>query len=314
VWKYILRRLFGAFPVILLIGIIAFFLGRIAPGDPAAVMLGLEATEDEIAQARAEMGLNQPIAVQFYRWLVGVLHGDLGRSYQLRKPVNQLLIERLPLTLILATSAQLVAMLLGLPLGVVAAIKHNTWIDIGLMVIALIGVSMPNFWLSLNLIFLFAVTWTIFPVQGFVPIQDGILATVHHLVLPALSLGLVQAALIARTTRSSMLEVLRQDYVRTARSKGLQEWCVINVHALRNALIPVLTITGLAFASLLGGSVIIETIFNLPGIGRLVVDSVNRRDYPVIQGVILLIGMFNVIVNLVVDVCYGIIDPRIQYD
>ncbi|MGI6557638.1 MAG: nickel ABC transporter permease [Limnochordia bacterium] len=311
---YIIRRVLSLIPVLSLVAVISFLLIHIIPGDPAAVMLGTDATPQEIAKLREDLGLNEPLHVQFYRWISKVLRGDLGDSFFMGRPVAVALAERLPATILLAVAALFFALLIGMPAGIIAAVKRGSIIDQLVMIIALIGVSLPSFWIGLNLILVFSVALRWLPSGGYVPLTENFFDGLRCLLMPAFALGFMQAALIARMTRSSMLEVLRQDYIRTARSKGLSERVVVGLHALKNAMIPILTVIGTAFGVLLGGAVIVETVFAYPGIGRLVVSAVQRRDYPVIQGALLLISSLYVLVNLLVDILYTLIDPRIKYN
>lgn len=310
---YFIRRIVGLIPVLLLVGVTAFFLVHIIPGDPAAVMLGADATPLQIEQIRQEMGLNKPLYVQFVIWIGKVVRGDLGESYFLGRSVTSALIERLPATISLAVASLFIAVLIGVPAGIIAAINQNKFMDQAVMVMALIGVSVPSFWLGLTLMLVFSVNLRWFPSGGYVPLTENFLQGLRYMIMPAFALGFMQAALIARMTRSSMLEVLRQDYIRTARSKGLGERLVILRHALKNAMIPVLTVIGIAFGVLLGGAIIVETVFTYPGVGRLVVKAVQRRDYPLVQGALLLISGIYVCVNLLVDIFYPMLDPRIKY-
>jgi peptide/nickel transport system permease protein len=314
VGAYIIRRVLSLIPVLSLVAVISFLLIHIIPGDPAAVMLGTDATPQEIAKLREDLGLNEPLHVQFYRWISKVLRGDLGDSFFMGRPVAVALAERLPATILLAVAALFFALLIGMPAGIIAAVKRGSIIDQLVMIIALIGVSLPSFWIGLNLILVFSVALRWLPSGGYVPLTENFFDGLRCLLMPAFALGFMQAALIARMTRSSMLEVLRQDYIRTARSKGLSERVVVGLHALKNAMIPILTVIGTAFGVLLGGAVIVETVFAYPGIGRLVVSAVQRRDYPVIQGALLLISSLYVLVNLLVDILYTLIDPRIKYN
>ncbi len=311
---YIIRRVLGLIPVLILVAVVSFLLIHIIPGDPAAVMLGTDATPQEVEKLREDLGLNEPLHVQFYRWISRVLRGDLGDSFFMGRPVTVALLERLPATILLAVAALFFAVLIGVPAGIIAAVKQNSITDQLVMIIALIGVSLPSFWIGLNLILIFSVNLRWLPSGGYVPLTENFIDGLRCLLMPAFALGFMQAALIARMTRSSMLEVLRQDYIRTARSKGLAEQVVVGLHALKNAMIPILTVIGTAFGVLLGGAVIVETVFAYPGIGRLVVAAVQRRDYPVIQGALLLISSIYVLVNLLVDILYTLIDPRIKYN
>ncbi len=310
---YIVRRILALLPVLLVVATVGFFLIHLAPGDPASVMLGTEATTQDVENLREVLGLNQPLPVQLLRWYARTLRGDLGYSIFLRRPVIQAIVERLEPTVLLTVLSLGVAIAIAVPAGIVAAVRRNSWIDQATMGIALLGVSVPNFWLGLNLILLFAVYLDLFPVAGYVPLRESATAAFGSLTLPALTLGFGGSALIARMTRSSMLEVLGQDYVRTARAKGAHEQRVIYRHALRNALVPTLTVIGLALGGLLAGAIVTETVFALPGVGRLVISSVLRRDYPLIQGILMFIASIYVVVNLLIDLSYLYLDPRIKY-
>jgi peptide/nickel transport system permease protein len=311
--KYIAKRLWSLVPVMFVVATLVFFLVHLTPGDPASVILGPDAPQEAIDELRARLGLDKPLPVQFVRWFGQVLQGNLGESIFLRRPVTQAIVERLEPTLLLAGLATLFAVVIGIPAGVLAAVYRNTWLDRLFMSVAVFGVSMPNFWLALNLIFLFGLTLAFLPVSGYVPLRDDPLLTLRFLLLPAFSLGFPQSALIARMTRGSMLDVLSQEYVKTARAKGLSEQLVIYKHALKNTMITVITVIGIVLAITLSGSVVIETIFGLPGIGRLIINSVLRRDYPVIQGTVLFIAASYVLVNLLIDLLYVYLDPRIKY-
>jgi peptide/nickel transport system permease protein len=299
--------LLAAVPVLLGISVLVFLMMHIVPGDPARMMLGeLAVQQDAIANLRHQLGLDQPIPVQYWRFLTGALHGDLGRSILENQPVARMIWQSLPSTAELTLAGLGIAVLLGGALGILAAVRQNTWVDTASMVLALWGVSMPTFWMGLLLIFLFSLKLGWLPATG----QGGLI----RLIMPAFTLGYVAAAVIARLVRSSMLEVLRQDYVRTAQAKGLAPRLVIYRHALRNALIPVITVLGLQFGALLGGSVIIETVFSRPGIGRLAVTSILSKDFQVTQGTVLMSAVFYTLVNIMVDLAYALADPRIRYD
>lgn len=312
-WTYIARRLLLMIPVIVMVALLTFLLIRLIPGDPAGQMLGLDATMQEIEEVRQEMGLDQPLYKQFLIWAGNVIKGDLGHSIFLNQPVSTAIVEHLECTISLALLALTYSVLVAVPIGVIAAVKQNAWQDKLVMSFALFGVSAPSFWLGLMAIFIFAVYLGWFPSQGYEMLADGFRQWLWFIILPALSLGIQTAALIARMTRSSMLEVLRQDYIRTARAKGLKENRVIFKHALKNALIPVLTVVGMTLGQLLGGAVITETVFSLPGIGQLVITAIKNRDYPMVQGVIMFIAVIYVCANLLVDILYGWFDPRIKY-
>jgi peptide/nickel transport system permease protein len=312
-WTYIARRLLLMIPVIVLVGVLTFMLIRLIPGDPAAQMLGLDATMQEIDELRHEMGLDRPLYKQFLIWGGNVLRGDLGHSIFLNQPVATAIVEHLECTISLALLALAYSVLVAIPIGVIAAVKQNAWQDKLVMSFALFGVSAPSFWLGLMAIFIFSVYLGWFPSQGYEMLEDGVRQWLWFIILPALTLGIQTAALIARMTRSSMLEVLRQDYIRTARAKGLMEKTVVFKHALKNGLIPVLTVVGMTLGQLLGGAVITETVFSLPGIGQLVITAIKNRDYPLVQGVIMFIAVIYVFANLLVDILYGWFDPRIKY-
>jgi peptide/nickel transport system permease protein len=310
---YILRRLLAVIPVMLVVATVAFVLMHLAPGDPASVIAGPDATREDVARIGRQLGLDQPLVVQLARWYRRLLVGDLGDSIFLRRPVLEAVLDRMEPTLLLTGFATLIAVAIGVPFGVVAARRHNSPTDQSLMVLALLGISIPNFVLGLLMILVLGVWLRWLPVAGYVPLDMGVWANLRSLLMPSLALGLVQSALIARITRSSMLDVLREQYILAGRARGLAERVVVYKHALRNALIPTLTVVGITFAILIGGAVVIETVFNIPGLGRLIISAVLRRDYPVVQGVVLLIAVAYMLVNLVVDLAYVLIDPRIRY-
>ena len=310
--RFLTSRVLSLAFVLWLVTIIAFVMIRLAPGDPSAVMLGADASPKAVAEFRAAYGLDRSIPVQYLAWLGHVVRGDLGMSIYLGRPVTTAILERLPVSLTLTLSAFAIAVVLGISLGLVAAYWHDTWVDRLVSVVAALGLSMPSFWLGICLIYLFAVRWPVMPSGGFVEpwIDPG--ESFRHLLLPAFALGYLQSGLIARMTRASMLEALRGDFVRVARSKGVGEFRVVVKHAFRNALIPVLTVTGITLAVMFGGAVVIETVFTLPGVGRLLVNAVVRRDYPVVQGTLLVVAAWYVLVNIAVDVLYTVSDPRIR--
>ena len=309
---YIARRLLALVPVLIIVSIITFALVHLTPGDPVALILGDDATVEEIERVQHQLGLDQPVYEQYFRWVGRVLQGDLGQSVYLDQPVTSMILARAEPTLMLAAMALLLTLVIGIPAGVLAAIKHNSLVDQSLMVTALLGVSMPNFWLGLNLILLFSVILGWFPTGGYTPLGESIPGALQSVILPAIALGFSQAALVARMTRASMLEVLHTDYVRTARAKGLSPSKVYVTHALKNALLPTITVIGVVLTVLIGGTVVTETVFTMPGAGRLVVNAVVRRDYPVIQGAILMVTALYVLINLFVDLVYVYIDPRIR--
>ena len=304
--RYLLKRVLLALPVLLGVSIVVFTMIRLIPGDPAQLMAGQAATQEIITEIRRDLGLDRPIVVQYAYFLRNAIRGDLGHSLFNRAPVTEELALRFPRTLRLGLASMLVAAAIGVPAGIISATRHLSWVDSLVMVVALAGVSMPVFWLGLNLILIFAVRLQWLPAIGH--------ESWAHLILPAVTLGAASAAIIARMTRSAMLEVLRQDYVRTARAKGVAEPTVIGRHALRNALIPVVTVAGLQLGTLLGGAVLTESVFAWPGVGRLLVDAVLARDYPIIQGTVLLIATTFVLLNVLVDLLYAVLDPRIRYE
>jgi peptide/nickel transport system permease protein len=311
---YVARRLLGIIPVLVLVALGSFLLIHLVPGDPAVVMLGNEATPAQLETLRTQLGLDRSLPEQFVLWLGQTLHGNLGESFFLGRPVTRALLERLPATMQLAVLSLVFSLLIGIPAGLIAAVRQNTWWDQLVMATAIGGISIPSFWLGLALILVFSVQLGWLPSGGYTPLWEDVVQGLRTLILPAVSLGSMQAALIARMTRSSMLEVLRQDYVRTAKAKGVQDWWVIVKHALKNAMIPVITTIGTAFGVLLGGAVVVEIVFTYPGLGRLVVLAVQRRDYPLVQGALLLTSVIYVVVNLAVDLLYGVFDPRIKYE
>jgi peptide/nickel transport system permease protein len=311
---YLVRRILALIPVMAVVVTVVFLLIHLIPGDPVAVMLGPDATLSQIEAARQGLGLDRPIHEQLLKFYGRVLHGDLGRSYFLDRPVTQALWERAEPTLLLLVSSLLVAVAIGVPSGIVAGAHPGSALDRLLMLGALLGVCIPGFWLSLNFIYLFAVQLGWLPAAGYASIFTDPWRSLRYMVLPAVSLGFNQSALIARIARSCMVEVLQQDYIRTARAKGLRERGVVYVHGFRNALVPVVTVIGITTAILLGGAVVTEIIFNIPGLGRLIISAILRRDYPVVQGVVLVTAAAYVLVNLAVDLLYAFIDPRIHYD
>jgi peptide/nickel transport system permease protein len=313
VTTYLLRRLLALVPVMLVVVTIVFFLIHLIPGDPVAVILGPEANAQQIEDARRALGLDRPLPEQLVRFYARLLRGDLGRSYYLDRPVTTALLERAEPTLVLMASALLVAVLIGVPSGIVAGAYPGSGWDRLLMTAALLGVCVPGFWLSLNFIYLFSVRLGWLPVAGYASVFSDPVAAFRHMLLPAVSLGFSQSALIARIARSCMIEVLRQDYIRTARAKGLAERSVVYLHAFRNALVPVVTVIGITMAILIGGAVVTEIVFNIPGLGRLIISAILRRDYPVVQGVVLVTAAAYMLINLLVDMVYAFIDPRIRY-
>ena len=311
--RYTLQRLLAMIPVLVVVAIVTFSLIHITPGDPVSLMAGDLATPEQKEAIRKDMGLDRPIYQQLVIYFADLLRGDLGESIFNKFKVTTLISQRLEPTLFIAAFSQLVSIIIAIPLGILAAWKANTWIDRVVMVIAVLGLAIPSFWLGANLIWVFAVKLHWFPAFGYIPISEGVVPWIKSITLPSISVGFISAALIARMTRASMLEVLREDYVRTARAKGLGEQAVLLGHAFKNASIPVVTIIGIGIAGLVSGLVVTEAVFGIPGVGRLIVDAVNRRDYPVIQGVILMFTVAYVLINLFVDLIYGYLDPRIRY-
>jgi peptide/nickel transport system permease protein len=311
--SYIIRRLFAVVPVMVVVALFVFFLLRFAPGDPAAIIAGEDATSDAIAAVRAKLGLDRPVVEQFAFWVWGLAHGDLGVSIFSNLAVTRLSAQRLEPTLALKLSTLVVTLALAIPIGVVAAWKARKLVDRIVMGFAVMGFAVPVFVLAYVLIYFFAVRWQLLPVQGYSPIAEGFWPFVQSLILPSVALGVTYMALIARITRASMLEVLQQDYIRTANAKGLATDRVLLLHALKNAAVPIVTVIGIGIALLISGVVITETVFNIPGLGRLTVDAVLKRDYPIVQGLILVFAAVKVVINLLIDISYAFLDPRIRY-
>jgi peptide/nickel transport system permease protein len=307
------RRLLATVPVMGVVAILVFGLLHVVPGDPAVIIAGDYATAEDVARIRGKLGLDRPFLTQVEIWLSNVVHGDLGTSIFSGLPVATLIKQRAEATVALTVLAMLISIGVGVPLGVLAAWRKGSWIDRAVMVLAVSGFSMPVFWLGFVLVYLFAISVPWLPVQGFQPLAGGLAPFLRHLILPAVTLSVVYMALIARMTRASMLGVLGEDYVRTAFAKGLAPGRVLLRHALKNASLPIVTVIGLGFALLIGGAVVTESVFALPGLGRLTVDAIVRRDYPVIQGVILVVSGAYVLINLVVDLLYVLLDPRIRF-
>ena len=310
----VLRRLLSAIPVLLLVTLISASIMQLVPGDPALIIAGTNASDAEVQQVRRALGLDRSFGVRLLEWYGGMLRGDLGQSLLLNRSVTDAILERLPVTLALAGFALALTVAIGVPLGVIAALKANTVVDQVVLVVALIGVSVPNFWLGLMLIVSFGVWLDVLPAGGYTPFADSPMGWVRSLILPGISLALLQIGLLARITRATMLEVLRQDYVRTARAKGLPVRMVVGQHALRNVMVPVVTVIGISFGLLLSGSVVIETVYSIPGMGRLLATAIFSRDYPVIQGGLLVTATVLVLLNLAVDLLYAVIDPRVKHD
>jgi peptide/nickel transport system permease protein len=310
---YIARRLASTVLVMGIVAIFVFLLLHLSPGDPAAIIAGDNASGEQIAGIRRQLGLDDPLPVQFFRWLAAVLRGDLGISIFSNEPVLKLISQRVEPTLSLALTTLFVAVTLAVSFGVLAAWKVGTWIDRALMVVSVIGFSVPVFVVGYMLIYVFSINLRWLPVQGYSPIDQGLWPWFERLILPSIALGLAYVALIARITRTAMLDVLAEDYIRTAKAKGVATKSMLLKHALKNAGVPIITVIGIGVALLIGGVVITETVFNIPGVGRLVVDAISKRDYPIIQGVILIFSGVYVLVNLLVDMSYTLLDPRIRY-
>lgn len=313
--KYTLRRILAAIPTLLIVGAMIFILIRCVPGNPAQVMLPDDATAEEIAAMEVKLGLDKPYIVQFTQWIGNAIKGDLGESLYYHEPVLDLIVERLEPTWLLVLYGMTIAILLGVTLGVIAAMHRNRFLDKLCTTVSVFGISMPGFWIGMNLVILLAVKNPIFPSSEYVPLSEGSLSTtLYYLTLPAIAMGLQRAASLTRVTRSSMLDVLGSDYIRTARAKGLKERTIICLHALKNAANPIMTQIGISIAHVMGGSIVIEKLFNIPGIGRLAYDSVTRRDYPMIQGHVLFVAVLYVGINLIVDLLYKAFDPRIKFN
>jgi peptide/nickel transport system permease protein len=313
VFAYIVRRILATIPVMAVVAVFVFALLHLSPGDPAAIIAGDTATAADIAGIRAKLGLDEPIYIQFGTWLWGLLHGDLGISIFTNLPVIKLIQQRVEPTAALTVSTLIVSVMAAIPMGVLAAWRAGSWIDRLVMVFAVIGFSVPVFVLAYLLIYVFAIWADLLPVQGYVSITVGFWPFLSHIILPSAALGMIYAALIARITRASMLDVLSQDYIRTAQAKGLSNEQVLIGHALKNAAVPIVTIIGIGITLLISGVVVTETVFAIPGLARLTVDAILRRDYPIIQGIILIFSAAYVLVNLLVDLSYTLLDPRIRY-
>ena len=310
---YVIRRLLATIPVMMVVGVVVFLLLHLTPGDPATVIAGDYARPEDIARIRARLGLDKPLLVQFFTWAGAVLQGDLGVSIFSNLPVTKLIGQRLEPTIALSISTMVFAIAVAVPMGVYAAWRAGTWIDRGVMAFAVLGFSVPVFVIGYVLMYIFSLQLGWFPVQGYKPIGDGLGPFLQSIALPTVALGVVYTALIARITRASVLEVLTEDYIRTAKAKGLDNKGLLIRHALRNAAVPIVTIIGIGVALLIGGVVVTESVFNIPGLGRLTIDAVLRRDYPIIQGVILVFSAVYVFVNLFIDLLYTFLDPRIRY-
>ncbi len=311
---YLLRRLLGAVLVMWAVATLVFFMIRIVPGDPIAAMLADAGSEEAAAAMRARLGLDQPLVVQYLYWFANVFQGDFGNSiYGNNQPVATIIAEALPRTLSLAAISFVIALAIAVPAGVISATRRNTMTDNTVSFVAFLGLSMPDFWLAILLIILFAAHLQWLPAIGYVPLSEGFWPWLEHLILPAIATGTAFSAIIARMIRSSLLEVMKADYIRTARAKGLTARLVMWGHALPNAMIPVVTVIGIAFALLISGAVVVENVFAIKGLGRVLIDGILNRDYPVVQGAVLVVSAFFVFSNLAVDLLYGVLDPRIRY-
>ena len=308
------RRLASAVPILLIVSLMTFSLMHFIPGDPAVAIAGLSATPAQIAQLRHDLGLDEPFLTQLVTWYGGLVRGDLGRSILMGQPVVDVMLFRLPVSMALAAYALVITLLIGLVSGICAALRQNTWVDQVAMVFAMIGISVPNFWLGLLMIIFFAVQLGWLPTGGYIAFTDDPVGWFRTSTMPALSLALLQVGLLARITRSTMLEVLRQDFIRTARAKGLPRRLVVVKHALANALIPITTVIGIIISLLVSGSVVTETLFSIPGVGQLLTQAVLNRDYPLVQGGLLIVTAILVLVNVLVDVSYALLDPRVRYE
>ena len=311
--SYILRRILSTLPVMAIVALFVFSLLYISPGDPAVMIAGDQASPADVEHIRQSLGLDRPFLVQFGSWVWHILHGDLGTSIFTNLPVSELIAQRVEPTLSLMMLTLVLTLLIAVPMGVLAAWKAGTWVDRTIMTFAVFGFSLPVFVVGYVLAYVFALELEWVPVQGYTPLSEGFLPWLENLILPSIALGCVYIALIARITRAAMLEVLQQDYIRTARAKGMGQRSILFIHALKNAAVPIITVIGIGIALLIGGAVVTESVFAIPGLGRLTIDAILRRDYPVIQGIVLLFSFLYVLVNLLVDVAYTLVDPRIRY-
>jgi peptide/nickel transport system permease protein len=312
--EYIFRRLVLLVPTVLGVTVIVFLMMHFIPGDPVALLLGDYYTEATAAAIRAQYGLDKPLHIQYFLWLKRLFVGDWGSSIIANRPIFDDLMRRLPITLELIILSMAFALLIAIPAGVIAALRPYSWRDYGAMTTALIGVSVPEFFMGILLILFFSLLWGILPAVGYVPLTESLWGNLQHMILPAVTLGLARAALLTRLVRASMMEVIRLDYITTARAKGVREWAVVLKHALKNALIPTVTVLGLQVGFLIGGAIIVETVFSVPGVGSFGISAISLRDYPQVQAFVLLFALGFVLINLTVDVLYAFLDPRIKYD
>lgn len=310
---FFLRRILATLPVLIVVALIVFLMLRLAPGDPAAAIVGNSGTSEDIAQVRTALGLNDSLPVQFLRWVQALAQGNLGESFFMKIPVTELIGQRIEPTLSLAALTLVMAVAIAVPLGVLAAWRHGGWLDRALMGFSVLGFSVPAFVLGYALIWLFALHWQLLPVQGYARLENGVGPWLRHLVLPSIALSIIYIALIARVTRASVAEAMTEDYIRTARAKGISEARVLIRHGLANAAVPIVTVIGIGVALLIGGVVVTETVFAIPGLGQLTVDAVLSRDFPLIQGIILFFALIYVLINLLIDLSYIVLDPRIRY-
>ena len=309
-FKYTLKRLVQLIPTLFIVVLIVFIITRVIPGDPAAVMLGPQASVEDVESLREELGLNESIWTQLGSYLKGLLKGDLGDSYYYNEPVSDIIAERFPATFILSVSSMLISLLVGIPIGVISATKQYSKFDYITMILALIGISMPVFWLALMLVLIFSVNLGWLPSVGMG--SEGFVDIIKHLILPSISLAVISAGVFARFTRSSMLDIIKEDYIKTANAKGLKQKVVVWKHAFKNALPPIITIVGIQFSSLLSGAILTETIFSWPGMGKLIVDAIEKRDYSLVQGGVIFVAFVYVIINLAVDLSYALLNPKVR--
>lgn len=308
--KYTLKRLVQLIPTLFIVVLIVFIITRVIPGDPAAVMLGPQASVEDVESLREELGLNESMWTQLGGYLKGLIKGDLGDSYYYNEPVSDIIAERFPATLILSVSSMLISLLVGIPIGVISATKQYSKFDYITMILALIGISMPVFWLALMLVLIFSVNLGWLPSVGMG--SEGFVDIIKHLILPSISLAVISAGVFARFTRSSMLDIIKEDYIKTANAKGLKQKIVVWKHAFKNALPPIITIVGIQFSSLLSGAILTETIFSWPGMGKLIVDAIEKRDYSLVQGGVIFVAFVYVIINLIVDISYALLNPKVR--
>lgn len=310
--RVLITRLALAVPMLLGMSVLVFLIIRLVPGDPVLAVLGLNATPELVARLREDLGLNDPIYVQYFHWLADILRGDFGLDYRSNEPIGRMLLDRLPVTIELAGLSLLIAIVAAVPLGVLAALRRRRVADKGTQVLSLIGISVPDFWLGIMLILVFSLGLGLLPSSGFVPLRDDPVENIRQLLLPSMALAAGLAAVLIRITRAAMLDVLQQDHIRFTRAKGVPERAVIFKHALRNAAIPIVTVIGLQAGYLLGGAIVIEQVFALPGVGRLVLDSVLQRNYPVVQASVLMVGVMFVLTNLAADLLYAVLNPKLR--